>query len=76
MVTENAPTAKNTLTRITSVTWKELRLKLEIVQLTGIRHGRVTDQLKRTIGVIHVEPTQMSTCFMTSRLPKTQEPEP
>ena len=35
---------------------------------------KIMIQLKRKIGVIHVEPTQRNAYFMTSKLPKTQEP--
>ena len=33
---------------------------------------KITTQLKRRIGAIHVEHTQRSTSFMTLKLPKTQ----
>ena len=33
---------------------------------------KIMIQLKRKIGAIHVEPTQINICFMTSKQPKTR----
>ena len=76
VVIVNVTTAISTLVRTTSASLKRWKLKVVTARLIIRNLAKITIQLKRRIGVIHVEPTQRNTYSKISKLPKTQEPTP
>ena len=51
---------------------KKVKAKGGYCKVDSKKPCKNNDSIKRKIGVIHVEPIQINTYFMTLKLPKTQ----